>query len=333
MSVLDNILARGRQNYHDPHMWDRFVSAGRRAQRFTFSRAASAMAGQLAREAPRLVIDNRQFAIPPFDPVYVEMDAEGWFARSGTTNQDLRIGYLIDGTMLRVVVEGAVGRHHPLDFPFAWHLSPPGAERAGNVDLKVRPGGETLESAICAYALGTASAILTRDEVVSIGSSLGLSWAYRMDKYDEDIALKTLVDSAGDIKSMWTLLLWLNQPSRVHYSQEPAGRRIRGGKLVAYAAHRVVEIDIGHCRTVRAAFRSGLRERLSPRRHQVRGHFSHRGGNVHCHHQWPLLADQDGDWRCTRCGRLRWWRENYVRGDATRGWVEHEYDVTGGDAP
>jgi hypothetical protein len=67
---------------------------------------------------------------------------------------------------------------------------------------------------------------------------------------------------------------------------------------------------------------------LSPRRHHVRGAFHHSGGTQDCSHEWPMTPDVDNIFSCRLCGKKRWWVKDHVRGDATRGWVSHEYAVT-----
>jgi hypothetical protein len=144
--------------------------------------------------------------------------------------------------------------------------------------------------------------------------------------------IRTMLNhGAGDVRNVWAALLWLNRPAHTIISNQPAGRRFLRGKSVAIKSHRTIEIDLHKVRSLRRAFTlSG--ERLSPRRHRVRGAFHHKYGTFACSHNWPLLPDDDQHWTCTRCGRIRWWVKEHKRGDASRGEIDHDYSVTTGES-
>lgn len=135
---------------------------------------------------------------------------------------------------------------------------------------------------------------------------------------------------AGEVRNIWSLLLWLNQPARINYIDQPAGSRIHRGKRVSYGRHKTVDIDLGRVINLRRHIKLPV-ERASPVRHKVRGAFHHSGGDKNCGHDWPLMPDKKGHWVCTRCGRMRWWVRDHVRGDATRGYNDNEYVVNVGD--
>jgi hypothetical protein len=332
--IVDNAL-----RHRDPRLGrrqqERLLAIRRRAQVFVFTAEASRLVGRFANQCGDLVLRHRQFALAPFPETYVECDCRAFMADfPGMTNaetevgftrenMDHRVGYLISGDTVSVFVcgpddsDGQIGA-------FYYTLAPPGQRaRTDTAVIPMSAGGEWHK---LAFGLGRAAHhIHDEDERQSLlgefeaHSYFGGQWMTR--------SLSTMMlGSAGEIRNVWACRLWLNRPGHVTYTEHPAGRRFLRGREIAYTAYRIVDIDLGRMRSVRRAFAlSG--PRLSPRRHNVRGAFHHHGGNVACEHQWPLIPDVDGRWQCRSCGRLRWWVKDHTRGDATRGWVSHEYAV------
>jgi hypothetical protein len=130
-----------------------------------------------------------------------------------------------------------------------------------------------------------------------------------------------------------TFLLLL-QAKKVRLTDVPAARTLRKGRPVRYFSHSVIEIDLTTPKQLRRAFSTGTH--ASPRRHEVMGHFVHRGGIRGCVHDWqPITRDPDDGikrWGCTSCERKRTWRKSFERGDAGKGFVRQEYAVTAKEA-
>jgi hypothetical protein len=144
------------------------------------------------------------------------------------------------------------------------------------------------------------------------------------------VSAKLMSGFMGDVRNYLALMLWLNQQSKVVTLGVPGGRVLVRGKPVTYMAHNTVAITLGRCKTVRRAFILA-NERNGPRRHGVKGHYRHRHGREGCQHVWPLLPNDEGHYICKACGRHRWRVEAYQRGDASRGYVTHDYAVGGPD--
>lgn len=346
MLVLDEVI-------NQPIEWlsrkprEELIATARRAERFVFSDSASKLIGQFVTECGDLVLRHRQFAIPPFDTMYIEFakpffDAfESNIAKDGA---DTNVGYLLDNQRIYIMARGGKkGDKVTADLmPWYYTWSLPGG--VAPFDLKTRAmvlslKGEGADWNKLAIAYGTSQMKITDEDerqqlLAQVQPHLFVDYYHRIKHAEGENTAKvvrTMLNyGAGDVRNMWAALLWLNRPAHTIISNQPAGRRFFRGKSIAYKASHTVEIDLHKMRSLRRAFTlSG--ERLSPRRHKVRGFFAHKHGSTGCSHDWPLLPDEDMHWVCKRCSRVRWWVKDYVRGDATRGWVDHSYEVTTGE--
>jgi hypothetical protein len=311
---------------------ERIHAAWRRAQRFEFSPKASGIAGRLRQEAQSLIVENRQFAIPPFTTMYVEADSKEFFKSSPvatTPDTDDRLGYLIDGNDVFIFAAG--NRRHGIS-PWFYRLND---SSDGNVwsavarDLKEDP--EAWKWIKLAMLLGSASstpaAQRAADEIIN---SVSLNAMFDISKLSEGDLGHMIGGSVGDLANLWTFLLWLNQPKRIIYTDRPYGRRISKGKLKVYSSHRTVDIELGKARTISRAFLAGW-DRLPSKRHDVRGSFHHHGGlQTGCGHDWAAQVDERL-WECRKCHRRRWWVREHERGDLSRGRIVHDYAVSAGD--
>ena len=336
--IIDNAL-----RHRDPRLsrkqQERLLDARRRAQAFVFTAEASRLVGRFANQCGDLILRHRQFALAPFPDAYVEYDCRAFMAdfpgmtdaetEVGFTqeNMDHRVGYLISGDTVSVFVCGP-GDPDGQIVPLYYTLAPPGQRARTDAAVIPMPANpdKGAEWHKLTFGLGRAAHnIHDEDERQSllgeyeVHSHFGSPWMERPFS-------TMMLGNAGEVRNLWACLLWLNRPGHTINTTEPAGRRFLRGREIAYKTYRIVDIDLGRMRSLRRAFvLSG--PRLSPRRHNVRGAFHHHGGDVACEHQWPLAPDVDERWQCKSCGRLRWWQRDHLRGDATRGWVDHDYNV------
>jgi len=347
--VLDEVINQQPPKWQSRAPREEFLKFARGAERFVFSNSASKLLGQFSMECGDLVLHHRQFAIPPYDTVYIELSRPFFESFKGINypdGTDTHVGYLLNHKRIYVMARG--GKHGGpaassdlMPWYYTWSL--PG--EVAHFDPKTRGmvltlKGEGADWNKLAIAYGSSQQkISDEDERQQLLNQVQLHLF--TDYYERiysahgentaRVVRKMLVQGAGDVRNVWAALLWLNRPAHTIVSNQPAGRRFFKGKQVAYRAHHTVEIDLHKHRSLRRAFvLSG--ERLSPRRHKVRGAFHHMHGSPGCSHEWPLLPDDDQHWTCTKCGRVRWWVKNHVRGDATRGWVDHDYSVTTGES-
>lgn len=127
-----------------------------------------------------------------------------------------------------------------------------------------------------------------------------------------------------------TLFLLMHAPRGVQITEKPAHRKLVKGKQKAYAAHSVITIDLS-AKEARRVIADGSRGPI--RAHEVRGHWMHLHRVRGCSHEWravPVEPDRPERWVCD-CGTVRVWRKPHQKGDATLGYVTHQYHVTHGD--
>ncbi len=108
---------------------------------------------------------------------------------------------------------------------------------------------------------------------------------------------------------------------------KPHSRGLSGNRPTVYMAHSIVTIDLAKPKNLRRHFHSGTH--ATPRRHEVMGHFIHRGGQRDCIHEWQRIREDEltPRWECTQCERKRTWRAAFERGDAGKGFVRQTYEV------
>lgn len=126
-----------------------------------------------------------------------------------------------------------------------------------------------------------------------------------------------------------TLAFYLALASRraLVTSEQPEHRTASRGRQVRYYSHSTINIDLTAPKITRRCFSTGTH--ASPRRHQVMGHFVHRGGDRSCSHQWERQPGETPKrWCCSACERKRVWRAAFERGDAGKGFVRQDYQVT-----
>lgn len=133
--------------------------------------------------------------------------------------------------------------------------------------------------------------------------------------------------NARDLTDCFILLLLAKRTTTTVEHSKRTG--LRKGKRVQYYARSEITIQLDPLPGIKKAVSDG--SRAPYRRHEVHGHFVHRGGDKHCVHAWEPVQWPDGKqrWECTSCGRKRTWKKAYERGDASRGWVRSKYKVIG----
>jgi hypothetical protein len=150
---------------------------------------------------------------------------------------------------------------------------------------------------------------------------------------------QALLEGGGELRTILALLLMLNRPTVTRYEEVAAGRGWIRNKHVPYMAHTAITIDLDAVPTMRL-IGTEAGEGVPRRRHEVRGHFCHDHTArdylriAGCIHDWQVTAldekipDFPIRWECAACGGKRWWKHQHERGDASRGWVSHDYNVT-----
>jgi len=348
MSLLDQYVAGKRTPGLREDVHAEIHRLRYKARSFVFTPEASAVLGKFAYECPDIILDHRQFARAPYETTYLQIDGPAFYSSFPKTSvsgeSDTQIGYLLNvGPEERTDVISLLGAadgnriagQEAVAFHAGWQFSPAGTYVGGGLGRPIIFGDKDdrlNDWNYLATALGTAlHAVENEEQRQQIIAETSLRW-YGDKSFDPlqtsehgQVLHQLLQNSAGDLRNVWAALLWLNQPGKVVKDERPRLASLHNGKRVVYMAHHVVDIRPGR-KAIRGFYLKGG-PRTPPRGHEVSGHWRSSGGVPECTHAWPLLPDVDGHWKCPLCGKMRWWVDEYNRGDATRGWVTKEYRV------
>lgn len=299
---------------------DRLIPA---SKKYVFDDEASIFLGKFIRDCGDIILEQRQFALPPFKTTYLEFNIDLTLKTVGRTVSgssisdgdkdtmvDTKIGYLIHGNVVSVLVEEnkTTSRLMPIQYLInqdqydnTFHF-----KRTREDENWVRMG------LFCGSTVHDLPDEGTRQEILRENNFRKL-----IDISQKDLEM-VYYGSFGDLRNVWAMLLLLNQPAKVGFTREKPTRRMVGNKLTTFSAYNVVNINIGkRVKNIRNQFH--FEKRATARHHEVRGHFAHYNVDENCAHAWGILPDQERKWTCSKCGGKRIWRESYERGDKTRG--------------
>jgi len=124
-------------------------------------------------------------------------------------------------------------------------------------------------------------------------------------------------------RDVWTLLATLNDLPVIIERVQPSKGYISRGSYKKFLAHSVIHLTVPETRWYKIAQKAAALIRR--RAHQVRGHWrvDYRARPIStCDHIW------NAEMVCTKCGGHKLWIAEHQRGDASLGFVTHDYDVT-----
>lgn len=186
----------------------------------------------------------------------------------------------------------------------------------------MRRGGFKLEqrffSILCAIAVR--ADVLNKEKTVSPGSaSHNLLQHFRND----------VMESRGNLRFYTAVLAMINN-CPITYKHRPAKGFMRARlRNVPYLDSHTVTIHADSAR-VHTIVDRAIKAEISRhnKRHDVRGHWAlaeYGHGGRACRHE-PV--ERDGAYAlCGKCAKLIVWRDHYERGDASLGFVQHNYEV------
>lgn len=351
LHVIDECLRRP-----DPKKLWRFkkrcaqVASG--AGRFILTDEASHKLGLICKNTCDLMLRNHQFAIQPVEPAsYLELNLHLFHEALGakTTashpgfsplDSDERVGYLMENDLvhcfvrgrfdgecvpgplvLRKVGSGHVHRALPVAF------SPIGYDADTLMSKTQEILRETMEWNRLGVLLGSGLHHMPDEETrQAYLNNWDVDFAYN---FVGENTIKYMLGGAGELRTLHAMLLVLNQPQVIHYTSVGRSVGLSRGKRTVYHSHSVIDIDLGKRKQYRRLFTSGTH--ATPARHRVKGHFVHYHQIRGCEHEWPLAPERIDPpaWTCRKCGTLRVWKANFMRGDAAKGFVTNEYNVEG----
>lgn len=356
--LADLVLAArktlGRRTYGQKFV-DRHLDNLQTCKRFVLDPQAAQYLGQSLSDNPYLLADAQDFAIPPFNRMWVELPFKSlFFGTNGHAPDPLADelwGVLFDGPEVTVFAGGprtlttSTREIGPELYPVQYLLHRPwtfeqelrfcqvvGINRMsldnlfwGSTFYRVRSMGDTpeatntvLRSLRANHSMRLVPGFKTNTEGVMIDHESGHSFG--------EFLLRT---AAGDLRTIIGLLIFLNRTAdmQVHEpvkaSQGWVGRQPR-----PYVSHSVISLRLDpRPRLASVTMGEAQRKRL----HDVRGHFCHdrraRSASSWCAHEhWEETRPLH--WECQSCKGQRWWRKEHQRGSFDEGVVVQEYAVT-----
>lgn len=144
------------------------------------------------------------------------------------------------------------------------------------------------------------------------------------------LATQLLVEFTGELRTVWALLAAINDIPIGARQVVTSKGYVAKGRYRKYLDHTVISILIPKGRDPRRIAAEAVA--LSRRRaHQVRGHWRRDWRfplNPLCEHDFRDAAEDNSDIQiCQHCGGHKYWVTEHQRGDASLGFVLHDYRV------
>jgi hypothetical protein len=351
--LVDQFLASSDMVRFGPYLERGFIEKVRsglyQAKRFLLDEEATIYLAKAIASAPEVIAMAREFAIPPFPIMYIEMpDFAKWYRTVNgiepMPGADTKVGYLFIGPNAYCLgltgkpegeedspkwVNGGMAVAVPIEYRFNQPFRPGEAAKQAKEmgleeeDLPILFWGSSWER-----VKGTQweNALWEDMSVHMAVNSVGMNM---MDLETRRIFASS---NAGDLRNMIAMLLFLNRTSQCTYVNEvpmAPGHMLRN-KPRTLLSHSVVTLDVAKAPSVRTMF-LGSTGGSWKREHDVRGHFcvgktareSNLCNGLHDWHEYNV-----NQWKCSRCGGLKWWRKDCRRGTKNKGKVHTTYEVT-----
>lgn len=297
------------------------------AKRFVLDRDAAQYIGEMVRRVPRIIADAQDFAIPPFENMWVEIPFDVYFeavnqlpagmawSRSGQNfagnTHDTHVGFLISGGHhVRVASWGPGAGYDAIWTATEYLLHRPWTREE---EMAFRNeyyfSGLTLDD----FFWGTSSRDMLSNDAgaheairalraehscrVLLPTGFGNVQRFSTDE-GRRMMHDSIIEGSGDLRNIIAVLLFLNRTSDIQMVREiGAAQGFIGNKLKPYLGHRVITLKVD---------RDGLENRIkklvaghgaTKRLHDVRGHFCHndRAKTSGCMHPEWVETDWEGD--------------------------------------
>lgn len=326
MSLLDDVKDLPENIWGSremlPAMTKRVKSLAPQARQFIFDTEASRTVGRFIRECPDILIDQMEFARQPYEVTYIELDLQEVFVGMGLTyvkehfigEKDWKLGLLAAG--------GIINTFSNTSQRNTAQLAP-----LCTIDQEYRPGKEAGFVDDSRILLGNTWHHVNEAQRHAFATRFSLG--YFGEEFGRKKAMETLIPAmTGEARIYVAALLFLYQRRHLTLTDRGPRRALSKGRQRVYMAHTTVTIHLSQYAEVRREL-TLAQERSSPRRHEVRTHYKHRGLTAGCEHQWLRVEDADNEqWRCTACAGLRYLVREHLRGDGSIGFVTKHYEVT-----
>jgi hypothetical protein len=319
------------------------------AKRFIFDEEASKHVGLFIKDHYETLIDHRQFAIPPYETTYIQVDIDAVIKAisHGSTadrpgwdgSRDLETAYLIHDRMVYPMARGEGAGGLSL---FKYEML--GHQVGENCPCKPIFFGEPMYNddkqdhiLRAMLLLGSTYNQVGREKYIPFLHSAQIHLSVDPETYNKFAPAEKekwrkrnwqmIISSAGDYRVMLAALLLINQQKYVETIHIPANSMLIGGKRKVVKAHNRVVIRLHNFDVIKRELGHKL---LTPRaEHEVRGHLRNVRVLRGCFHEWKDLSDPSGirRWACAKCNGLRTTVRPHKRGDAAVGTTTKSYDV------
>lgn len=322
-------------------------------RRFILDEQAVVRVGEVVRDIPDLLFRECQFARAPYDTTYVEF----WFptlwetinGKVSSNDCDGRFGFLIDQDSIYVLIGGQKNepdRSIPVLLPISYQLHTPWSKDqrqafAAELDVPLF----MLDAYFWGNTFQRTGGLAAQVPDDHPQAALRNAHSARLLPLHKSLPPKILnhfiLNGAGEFRNLIAILLLMNRPSLTTYVTDvPRHRGIANGKVRPYLDHSVITIALDPRPTLRI-IGTPEGDTVSRRRHEVRGTWCNNYDareyeKIGCVHAWrpdPEWVGEDNPddpdhFVCGVCEGKRWWRDQLTRGDAEKGWVQHDYNVT-----
>lgn len=146
-----------------------------------------------------------------------------------------------------------------------------------------------------------------------------------------DVLAGTMANSCkeqrGHARFLIAVLSLINEVPVITNAVPATGYKTVGMNKIRYMSYSNILLKVPKTEPTRFVLNRIKGAIDSRRRHKVRGHWAHSHliGKKNCDHVWLKLTENREE--CNLCGKLRWWRKEHMRGDATKGYVDQHYVV------
>ena len=304
------------------------------AQRFRFSDEVVRSVAQLTKDYPHLLMRNYQFAVPPYPTTYIEYNVRVWAEEMGKSyykvqdeTSDQWVSYLIHDSISYTL--SAVKYENPFPSPFAFGLTHGvvGPRPLGILRIEGDYGGhaETAMASLCLGATFFADGNGVTDEIVAdISNRISVWIDLGLRTVSQANISKLISQSRGEVRNIWALLLWINQPQHMIFDDVPAQRFMIGNKSIASPRHRLVRL---RPKVTVHQMNRVMQLRMKPGLHDVRQFWRNFDKSDNCDHDWPMLPDEFGQFHCQRCSQWRVRVKEHKRGDPSRPVIRRGYEL------
>jgi len=139
---------------------------------------------------------------------------------------------------------------------------------------------------------------------------------------------KTIMAYAGTLRFLWPFLTAINDTPTTTRRVAPVGGHMVGSSYKRFMDHTVISLDIPKRTTMRVLAKRVLLD-TRRRAHMRRGHFRRHWAfplNPRCQHELEVIPDTHMH-ECKLCRGRKMWITEHQAGDASLGWVDHDYAV------